>query len=62
MTDKEVRKKLYMETKQHAPKKPIGSLRKSKGKLKYTLRQKIVKTQPLKIYEMPQKQCLERTS
>ena len=50
-----------METKQHATKKPIG-MRKSRRKLKNTLRQMIMKTQALKIYGMPQKQCSEENS
>ena len=39
----------YMETKQHATKKTNGSIRKSKRKLKNTLRQMIMKTQPLNL-------------
>ena len=47
-----------METKQHATKQTNGSMRKSKGKLKNTSRQMIMKTQSFKIYEMPQMQFL----
>jgi len=39
--------------------KTNGSMRKSRRKLKNTLRQMIMKTQPSKIYWKPQKQCLE---
>jgi len=40
--------------------KTSGSMRKSKRKLKkYLERQKTMKTQPFKIYGIPQKQCLE---
>ena len=58
-----MRKANYMETKQHATgkKKKKGSTRKSKGKLKNTLRQMIMKT-PFEIYRMPQKQFLEGSS
>ena len=45
-----------METKQHATKKNSGSGGNQKGNLKI-LQDKTVKTQPLKIYGMPQKQC-----
>ena len=51
-----------METKQHATKKTNESTRKSKGKFKSTLKQMIMKTQPFKIYGMPQKQFLEGSS
>ena len=51
-----------METKQHATKKNNGSMRKLKGKLKSTLGQMIMKTQPFKIYGMLQKQCLVGSS
>ena len=51
-----------METKQSSAKKPNESMRKSKEKLKNSMRQMIMKTQPFKIYEMPQKQCLEGNS
>ena len=44
-----------METKQHSTKKTNESMRKSKGKLKNTWRQMIMKTQPFKIYGMLQK-------
>ena len=40
-------------------KKPMGSTRNSKGKVKNTLRQMIIKTQTFKIYEMAQKEFLE---
>ena len=50
-----------METKQHATEKSSGSMRKSKGKIKNTSRQMIMKTQPFKIHGMLQKQCLERS-
>ena len=40
----------------------MGKRGNQKGKLKNTLRQMIMKTQPFKIYEMPQKQCLEGSS
>ena len=53
------KKTFYMETKQHATKKPMGQMRKSRRKLKNTLKQMIMKTQPLKIYGMLQKQCSE---
>jgi len=52
----------YMATKQHATKKNNGSMRKSKGRLKNTLRQMIMKTQLFKFYGMLQKQCLEGSS
>ena len=39
-----------------------GSMRKSRRKLKNTSRQIIMKTQPFKIYGMPQKQCSEGSS
>ena len=55
-----MRKKNYMETKQHATKKS-GSMRKSKRKFKNTLRQMTMKT-PYKIYRMQQKQFLEGRS
>ena len=42
--------------------KTNGSMRKSRRKLKNTLRQMIVKTQPLKVYGMLQKQCSEGNS
>ena len=47
----------YMETKQHATKKPLGQT-KSKKKLKNTLRQMTMKTQPYKIYGLQKKQLL----
>ena len=59
---KKKKKTDYMETKQHATKKSNGSTRKSKGKLNNTLRQMIMKTQPFKIYGIPQKQCSEGNS
>ena len=43
-------------------KKPNRSMRKSKGKLKNTLTQMIIKTQLFKIYGMLQKQFLEGSS
>ena len=48
-----------METKQHATKKYSRSMKKPKRKLKITLREMTMKTQPVKIYGMPQKQFLE---
>ena len=58
-----MRKKDYMETKQYATKKPNGSARKSKSKLKTTLRQMKTKTQPYKSMGwMQQKQFLEGSS
>ena len=48
-----------METKQHTTKKPNASMRKSTRKLKNTLRQMIMKTQPYKIYGMLEKQFLD---
>ena len=48
-----------METKKYATKKTNGSTRKSKCRLKNTLRQMIMKTQSFKIYGMPQKQFLD---
>ena len=51
-----------METKQHATKKTNESTRNSRGKFKNTSRQIIMKTQPFKIYGMPQKQFLEGSS
>ena len=42
----------YEETKQHATKKSNRSMRKSKGKLKNTTRQMVMKTKSLKIYGM----------
>ena len=52
----------YMETKQHATKNTNWSMRKSRRKLKNTLRQMIMKTKPLKIYGMLQKQGSEGNS
>ena len=43
-------------------KKTKGSTRKSKGKLKNTSRQMIIKTQPFRIYGMMQKHCLKGNS
>ena len=57
-----MRKTYYMESKQHATKKTDGSMRKSRKKLKGTSRQMIMKTQPFRIYRMPQKQFLEEGS
>ena len=51
-----------METKQHATKKTNESIRKSKRKLKDSLRQTMMKAQPYKIYVMLLKQFLEKTS
>ena len=51
-----------METKQHAIKKKKQANEEIKGKLKNTLRQMIMKTQPFKIDGMPQKQFLEGSS
>ena len=51
-----------MENKQHATKKTNGSVRKSRRKLKNTSRQMIMKTQPFKMYGMPQKQFFEESS
>ena len=51
-----------METKQHVTKKTNGSKRKSKGKLKDTLRQMIMKTQPFKVYAVTPKQLLGGSS
>ena len=51
-----------METKKRATRKTSGLMRKSRWKLKNTSRQMIMKTQPLKIYGMPQKQCSEGNS
>ena len=51
----------YMQSKQHATKKPMVNEEK-KQKLKNTLRQMIMKTQPFKIYGMLQKKILERSS
>ena len=45
-----------METEQDATKKTNGSMRKSRRKLKSNLRQIIMKTHPLRIYGMHQKQ------
>ena len=42
--------------------KPKWVNKEIKKKLKNTLRQMIRKTQPFKIYGMPQKQCLEGSS
>ena len=47
-----------METKQHATKNQWVN-EEIKKEIKNTLRQMIMKTQPLKIYGMPQKQCSE---
>ena len=52
----------YTETKQSSAKKPNESMRKSKEKLKNSMRQMIMKTQPFKIYGMWQKQFLEGSS
>ena len=57
-----MRKNDHMKTKQQATKKDNGSTRKSKRKLKNTLRQMTMKTQPYKIYGMQQKQFLEGSS
>ena len=57
-----MRKNVYMETKQHATKKTNVSTRKSKRKLKNTLRQSTMKTQPYKIYGMHKKQFLKGIS
>ena len=46
----------YLETKQHATKETNGSTMKSKRKLKNTVVQVTMKTQPYKIYGMQQKQ------
>ena len=43
----------------HYQKIKNGSTRSSKGKSKTTLRHRTMKTQPYKIYGMPQKQFLE---
>ena len=51
-----------MEIKQHATKKTNGSMMKPKRKLKNTLRQMTMKTQPYKIYGIQQKQFLEGSS
>ena len=51
-----------METKQHATKKTNGSMRKSRRKLNNSMRQKIMKAQPLKIYGILQKQGSEGNS
>ena len=57
-----MRKKDYMETKQHATKKTSASIMKSKRKFKNTLRQITMKTQPYKICGLQQKQFLEGSS
>ena len=51
-----------METKQHATKEPMSQRGKSRRKLKNTLIEMKMKTQPLKIYGMLQKQCSEGNS
>ena len=51
-----------MQTKQHATKKPLGSMMKSEKKFKNTLRQMKVKTQPYEVCGMQQKQFLEGSS
>ena len=56
------KKTYYMATKQHATKKTNGSMRKSRRKVKVTWRQMKMKTQPLKFYWMPPKQCSEESS
>ena len=50
-----------METKQHTTKKQWVN-EEIKRKLKITLRQRAMKTQPFEIYRMPQKQFLWRSS
>ena len=56
-----MRKKGYMETKQHATKKPMGQQRKQK-EIKNTLRLPTMNIQPYKIYRMLQKQFLKQSS
>ena len=61
-TGKEVKKKDYMETKQHATEKSVGQWGNKKEYLERTSRQIIVKTQPYKTYERQQKQFLQGSS
>ena len=51
-----------MEIKLSATEKPMHQQGNQKGNQKNTSRQMTMKTQPFKIYGMPQRQCLEESS